>query len=62
MIISPEEFGPKKDCDGEAQQELQIIESSSRQRGRLTTINSQKSDNNTNFAMCARWLSDTKTE
>jgi hypothetical protein len=35
MVMNPVGLKPEKDCSGKAQQQLYIIDASSRQRGRL---------------------------
>jgi hypothetical protein len=39
MVMSPAGLRPKKDCSGEAQQQLQNTDSTSRQKGRPTSTN-----------------------
>jgi hypothetical protein len=66
MVLSPAELRPERDCAGEDQQQEQITDQSSRQRGRYKITNPQLSKANLKekdkLVVDPRWVPDTKTD
>jgi hypothetical protein len=56
MATSPAGLGPKNDCAGEDQQQLQTTDPSSRQRGLPKSTNPQQSDNNQDLVVSPKWV------
>jgi hypothetical protein len=66
MALSLEGLRTERDCAGEDQQQQQITDLSSRQRGRYKISNSQLSKENVKekekLVTGPRWMPDTKTD
>jgi hypothetical protein len=53
--------GSENVCAGEAQEQFETTDPSSRQRERLTSTNQQLSDSNKNVVVSPRWVLYSKT-
>jgi hypothetical protein len=62
MATSPMGLGPKNDCAGEGQQELQTTDPSSRQRGCSKSTNPQLSESNKDLVVSPKWVLYSKTD
>jgi hypothetical protein len=66
MVLSPTGLRPEQDCAGEDQQQQEITDPSSCQRGHYTVTNPQLSKENfrekEKFVAGPRWVPDTKTD
>jgi hypothetical protein len=56
MVASPNGIGPDNDCAGEAQQQLQTTDPSTRQRERPTSTNPQLSESNQDLVVSPKWV------
>jgi hypothetical protein len=61
MVTSPTGLGPENDCAGESQKKLLTTDSSSRQKGRPTSVNPQLSASNKNLVVSPRRVLYSKT-
>jgi hypothetical protein len=66
MVLSPAGLRPERDCTGENQQQQQITDLPSRQRGHYKITNPQLSKENfkdkEKLVTGPRWVPDTKTD
>jgi hypothetical protein len=62
MVTNPTGLGPKNDCIGEDQQQLQTADPFSCQRERPTSTNQQLSDSNKNVVVSPIWVLDINTD